>query len=417
MKKINFSLHSLLNSNKFLMVISLLIAFAIWVTVSPQRDMTITCPVTLSTKNSSAGKLGLEIIDGKDQNISVTVQGEWYNISELSSDDINISYSFTGVVDPGEYEVAISATKTNSAADFTIESVSPEKVKVSLDHISTVTYPIEVIANNIKSEDGYIVGTPIIDNDKGEIQITGPATKMKKLSKVVAEINVEETLSKSKIFKSELKLLNKSNKEMDISSFTLPYNEVDVIVPINQSKTVPIEARFDNVPEAYKSSPIPHTLSQNSIELIGTKEALDKIDKIELDPIDYKNLTPKNNKFNIALNLPSGVTTSNGIDSVTVTVNMSGFSSKTINVSKFNTVNLKKSTTATVETEYKSVTIVGPSRVIDTISSTDVHIECDMSNNTGASGSVTVAGTVKSAKYKTIWGTGDCDIRIKVKES
>ena len=96
---------------------------------------------------------------------------------------------------------------------------------------------------------------------------------------------------------------------------------------------------------------------------------------------------------------------------------MSGFSSKTINVSKFNTVNLKKSTSATVETEYKSVTIVGPSRVIDTISSTDVHIECDMSNNTGASGSVTVAGTVKSAKYKTIWGTGDCDIRLKVKES
>lgn len=416
MKKINFSLHSLLNSNKFLMVISLLIAFAIWVTVSPQRDMTINCPITLTTKNSSAEKLGLEIIDGKEQNISVTVQGEWYNISELSADDINISYSFTGVVESGEYEVAISATKTNSAADFTIQSVSPEKVKVSLDHISTVSYPIEVVANNIKSEDGYIVGTPIVDNDKGEIEITGPATKIKKLAKVVAEINVEETLSKSKIFKSELKFLNKNNKEIDTTSFTIPYDEVDVIVPINQTKTVPIEANFDNVPEAYVSSPISHTISQNSVELIGTKEALDKIDKIELDPIDYKKLTPKNYKFTMPLNLPSGVTTSNGITEVDVTVNMNGFSSKTINVSKFNTVKLKKSTTATVETEYKTVTVVGPKSVIENINNTDVYIECDMSN-TASSGSVTVAGTVKSSKYKTIWGTGDCDIRIKVKES
>ncbi|MGN0173515.1 MAG: YbbR-like domain-containing protein [Acutalibacteraceae bacterium] len=417
MKKFKYSLHGLLNNNKFLLVISLLIAIGIWVTVSPQRDMTINCPVKISTKNSSAEKLGLEIIDGKEQTISVTVLGEWYNISELTAEDINISYSFTGVVDPGEYDVAITATKANSTADFTIESVTPEKVKVTMDHISTVTYPIEVVTNNITAEDGLIVGTPIVDNEKGEIEITGPATKLKKLDRVVAEINVEETLSKSKIFTSELKFLNKNGKEIDVTSFTLPYNEVDVIVPINQTKTVDIEAKFVNLPEAYKAKPVSYTVSQNSIELIGTKEALDKIDKIELDPIDYKELTPTNNEFNMKLNLPSGVTTSNGVTDVTVTVNVSGFASKTMNISKFNVVNVKKSTVATVETEYKSVTVVGPRSVIDNIENSDVYIECDMSKSAGSSGSVTVEGTVKSSKYKTIWGTGDCDIRIKVKES
>lgn len=417
MKKFKYSLHGLLNNNKFLLVISLLIAIGIWVTVSPQRDMTINCPVTISTKNSSAEKLGLEIIDGKEQTISVTVLGEWYNISELTAEDINISYSFTGVVDPGEYDVAITATKANSTADFTIESVTPEKVKVTMDHISTVTYPIEVVTNNITAEDGLIVGTPIVDNEKGEIEITGPATKLKKLDRVVAEINVEETLSKSKIFTSELKFLNKNGKEIDVTSFTLPYNEVDVIVPINQTKTVDIEAKFVNLPEAYKAKPVSYTVSQNSIELIGTKEALDKIDKIELDPIDYKELTPTNNEFNMKLNLPSGVTTSNGVTDVTVTVNVSGFASKTMSISKFNVVNVKKSTVATVETEYKSVTVVGPRSVINNIENSDVYIECDMSKSAGSSGSVTVEGTVKSSKYKTIWGTGDCDIRIKVKES
>ena len=137
MKKINFSLHGLLNNDKFLMIISLIIAIGIWVSVSPQRDMTVNCPVTLSTKNSSAEKLGLQVINGGEQNISVTVEGEWYSISELNSDDITISYSFGGIVDSGDYEIAITATKTNNTADFTIKSISPEKVKVSLDHIST----------------------------------------------------------------------------------------------------------------------------------------------------------------------------------------------------------------------------------------------------------------------------------------
>ena len=416
MKKINFSLHGLLNNNKFLMIISLIIAIGIWVSVSPQRDMTINCPVTLSTKNSSAEKLGLQVINGGEQNISVTVEGEWYSISELNSDDITISYSFGGIVDSGDYEIAIAATKTNNTADFTIKSISPEKVKVSLDHISTEKYPIEVITNNITAEDGLIVGTPIIDNEKGEIEITGPATKLNKLKRIVAEVNVEGTLSKSQVFTSELKFLNKNDKEMDISQLTVPYTEVDVIVPINQTKTVPIKAQFINAPQAYASSAIAHSISQEQIELIGTKEALSKIDSILLQSIDYKELTPDNNKFKINLNLPSGITTSNGITEVTVTVQMNNYSSKTLNISNFKTVNLKKSTTASVETSYKSITVVGPKNVIEKLSANDVYIECDMSNSTSVSGSVTVEGTVKSNKYKTVWGTGDCEIRIKVKE-
>lgn len=415
MKKIKFSLHNLLYNDKILIIISLIIAIGLWVTVSPQRDMTISCPVTLSTKNSSVEKLGLEIIEGAEQNISVTVAGEWYSISELTSDDINISYSFGGIVDSGDYEITITATKINNSADFTIESVAPEKVKVSMDHISTVKYPIEVITNNITAADGLIVGTPIVDNDKGIIEITGPAKKLNKLKRVVAEVNVEDTLSKSQVFTSELKFLDKDDEEIDVTQFTLSYSEVDVIVPINESKVVPIKAQFVNVPEAYASKSISHTLSENSIELIGTTEALSKIDSILLEPIDYKELTPDNNKFKLDLNLPSGITSSNGIAEVTVKVDMDGFATKTLNISKFTTVNTKKSTVASVETSYKSVKVVGPKSVIENISASDVYIECDMSKTSGASGSVTVDGTVKSKKYKTVWGTGDCKIQIKVK--
>lgn len=417
MKRIKFSLHNLLNNDKVILVVSLIIAICIWIMVSPQRDMTINCPIVLSTKNSSVEKLGLEIIEGSEQNISVSVSGEWYTISELDADDINISYSFGGIVDSGEYEITITATKTNNSADFTIESVTPDKVKVSMDHISTVKYPIEVVTNNITTEGDLIVGTPIVDNDKGVIEITGPASKLKKLNRVVAEVNVETTLSKSEVFTSELKFLNKNGKEMDMSQFTVPYDEVDVIVPINQTKTVSVKAQFENVPEAYKASPITHTLSVNSLEVVGTKEALAKFDSILLDAIDYRNITPDNNTFKINLNLPSGVTTSNGITEVTVKIDMSGFDSKTLNVSKFTTVNTKKSVVASVETEYKSVTIVGPKSVIENISASDVYIECDMSSNSGATGSVTANGIVKSSKYKTIWGMGDCEIRIKVKGS
>ena len=417
MKKIKFSVHDLLNNNKFLMLISVIIAICIWITVSPQRSLTINCPVTLSTKNSAAEKLGLEIISEKEHNISVKVSGEWYEISELSSDDITISYSFSSIVDAGDYEVAITATKTNSSAGFTIESVAPEKITVSMDHISTVKFPVEVITNNITTEDDLIVGTPIIENQNGEIEITGPASKLKKIKRVVAEVDVEGVLTKSEVFATELKFLNKKDKVVDVSKLNLPFSEVNVIIPINQTKVVPVKAQFVNAPDAYDSSPISYTLSEENIEILGTKEALSKVEDITLDAIDYSELTPENSTFVIPLKLPSGITATNGINEISVFVKMNDYASKTLSVSKFVTVNVEKGIVATVETDYKSVVVVGPKDVIDNLSSKDVYIECDLSKNVGNSGSVIIKGNVVSDKYKTIWGTGDCDITIKVENS
>lgn len=417
MNKLKFSVKNLLNNDKLLMIVSIIIAVCLWVTVSPKRETVINCPVTLTTKNSSAEKLGLEIISDKEYNIGVSVSGDWYTLSELSSDDIVISYSFGSVVDSGDYQVAITATKANNAADFTIDGVTPDKITVSMDHISTVKYPIEVVANNIVADEGLILGTPIIDNEKGEIEITGPASKLTKLKKVVAQVDETETLSKSKVFTCDLKFLNKKGKEIDVANFTLPYTQVDVIVPINLSKTVPIKAQFSNVPEGLKATPIKYTLSQEKIELLGTKEALSKIDSITLDPIDYTQLTPENNKFVIALNLPSGITASNGVAEITVKIDMSKYTAKTVNISNVTTANLSKDTSATVETTYKSVVVVGSKNVIDELSEDEVYIECDMSNSSSSEGSVIVEGIVKSKKYKTIWGTGDTEITIKVENS
>ncbi len=417
MKKIKFSIHDLINNNKFLMIISVIIAICIWITVSPQRTLTINCPVTLSTKNSAAEKLGLEIISEKEHNIGVRVSGDWYAISELTAEDITISYSFSSIVDAGDYEVNITATKTNSSAGFTIESVTPEKITVSMDHISTVKFPVEVITNNITTEEGLIVGTPIIENEQGEIEITGPATKLNKIKRVVAEVDVEGVLTKSEVFVSELKFLNKKDKNVDVSKLNLPYSEVNVIIPINQTKIVPVKAQFINVPEAYVSNPISHTLSEEKLEILGTKEALAKIENITLDAIDYSQLTPENNEFEIPLNLPLGISTTNGVAKITVTVKMNDYATKTLNISKFTTVNVEKGFATTVETDYKSVVVVGPESIVDDLTASDVYIECDLSKNVHNTGSVIIKGIVKSNKYKTIWGTGDCDITIKVENS
>lgn len=417
MKKSNFSLHNLLNNDKFLLIISFLIAITLWVNVSPQREITVNCPVTINTEKTSAQKLGLEVIDGKNQNFSVVVQGKWYNISDLTANSIDISYSFAGVTDAGKYEISISATKANNNDDFKILSVTPEKVSVTLDHIVTKEYQITTVYNNIKVSDEkvYSIGDPIINDGEKTIQITGPATKMDKIEKVVAEIPNEEMLTKTTVYKADLKFYDKNGSEVDTTNFTLPYDNLDVTLPLNETKTVPIKAIFENVPSDYASNPVSYSVSQKEIKLIGTKEALAKTEYIELEAIDYKELTPKNHTFKKKLILPSGIKSFDGVTHLSVNIDMNGFSSKKIEISNFRIVNTGNYSSS-VETKYKSVNIVGKAGVIENLENSDLYIECDLTDASVNSGSITVQGTVKSSKYKNIWGTGDCEIRIRVAE-
>lgn len=417
MKKSSFSLHNLLNNDKFLLIISFLIAITLWVNVSPQREITVNCPVTVNTEKTSAEKLGLEVIDGKNQNFSVAVQGKWYNISDLTANDIAIAYSFAGVTDAGKYEISISATKANNTDDFKILSVTPEKVTVTLDHIISKEYTINTVFNNIKVSDEkvYSIGDPIINDGESTIEITGPATKMNKIDKVVAEIPNEETLLKTTVYKADLKFYDKAGDEVDTTNFTLPYDNLDITLPLNETKTVPIKAVFENTPSDFKNEEVPYTVSQKEVKLIGTKEALAKTEYIELEAIDYKDLTLKNNSFKKKLIMPSGIKSFDGVTYVNVDVDLNGFSSKKIEITDFRIVN-SENYSVSVETKYKSVNIVGKASVIQNLKKTDLYIECDLSNASLNSGSITVQGTVKSSKYSNIWGTGDCEVRIRVEE-
>ena len=416
MKKISFSVHNLLNSNKFALLVSFLFAITIWVNVSPQRTITINCPVTISTENTSAKKLGLDVVDGKTQNISVTIQGKWYNISDVSSKDIDISYSFKGITDAGKYKLEFSATKSNNNADYKISKVSPESVLVTLDHIVTKSFQIATSYNNIKVEDEsvYSIGEPIINDDDKNIQIKGPEKKVNKIKKVVAEISKEETLSKTNVYEAELKFYNKKNKEVDVSDLTLPYTNVQVTLPLNEFKTVSITPKFEDKPN--DSISVPYELSQKKIKLVGTKEAKKKINSIELEPISFNDLTLKDHKFKKKLILPSGISAFNGETYVKVTVDLSGYSSKKFEIKNFETTNNDKFSSTTVETKYLSVNVVGKKDVVEKLNADDLYIECDLSEAAANSGSVIINGSVKSKRYKNIWGTGDNKVRIRVVE-
>lgn len=404
----------LLKNNKFIFVISLFLAIIIWLTVSPNRVVTVGMNLSLDTANSSAESLGLEVIGDNSNHIDVSVSGKWYVISELKDKDINLKYSLADVTKAGEYEISISAEKSAGNADFDIVKVTPDKIKVSFDFIITRSFKIEATAPNVKAADGFILEAPVLNNDESIIDITGPMSVVDSIKSVSVNVNAQETLEKAKSYLGiKLDVVDKNGKKVDTSSLTMPFTSADVTVPISKSKKIPLKVEFSNAPDYYKKNPFDYSLSVSKINVIGVPEVIDALDNIVIGTIDFTNITPDTKSIDFDLTLPSGVRTIDDIKKVSCKLNVSSLSSKVIDVTSFKTINEPSGSNISVVTVTKAVKVVGPSSVISNLSAKDVYIECDLNNKKGEFVEQNV--TLKSNKYNNIWGTGDYkNIQIKV---
>ena len=399
-------------SNKITLAFSFILAIVIWITVSPERTITITVPLNVSTANTAVGQLGLEVVEGQGQMIDVEVQGKWYVLSDLTESDIRLSVPFTNITRSGEQELRVSATLSGTFADVTILRVIPETVKLTFDTVEQLPFTITPKVNGATAEEGLVAGLPVLSENT--VNIKASKTVLDSIGEVVAEVDINKTLSRSESHEVALKVYDKSGNQISHDKFVMDLNKVTITQPINRSKSLSIVPTFKNEPAYYSQNPIKHTVSPSKIQVVGDVDVVDKIDSISLDPIDFTSITPSSNKFTYAVSLPKGVTPTDEITSVTVTVDVSSITTNDFTITEFKGVNLPSGKTVKATVSSKTVTVAGDKNTIPQIKDGDLYLEYDMSTLSNASGEHVVNATLKSAKFNNVWGVGEIQIQILI---
>lgn len=412
-ERVPFSWNRLFKSNKFIFVLSLIIAVVIWILVSPDRSITISVPLNISTENTAVGQLGLEVVEGQGQIVDVEVEGKWYVISNLTENDIRLSVPFTNVTSSGEQELRVTASLVGTvSSDVSIIRVVPETVKVTFDTVQELPFTITPKVNGATAAEGLVAGLPVLSEDT--VNIKAAKSVLDSISSVVAEVDVDKTLSKSMSYTAKLKVLDENGNEIDESKLTMGISEVTVTQPINKTKRLSISAAFKNQPEYYESNPLSYTVTPSSINVVGDADLIDGIDSISLDPIDFSLLSPSSNSFKYSVSLPNGITAVDDVSQVTVNVDTSAITTKSVNVTDFRSVNTPQGKTASATITSKTVTVAGPESTISALEAGDVYLQYNLSALAASNGEHVVTATLKSDKYNNVWGVGEIRIQIKI---
>lgn len=342
----DISITKLLHNKKFVMSISIICAVIFWgiinISESPNISKDIhNVPVTISVDGTIAESLGLDVVSGgEDRVVTVSVSGPRYIVSGLTAEDITVTAAMDMVTAAGNQSVPLVAIKSSGKSGYTITGVSPGNLTLLVDNFNTKTFDVEVKANGAAAAEGLICDTPVVSADKyAQLNVSGPRTQLDKLAKIVAEAQVNETLSATKSFDAQIRFYDINGNEMDKSLFTIDTPTVNITVPILKSKDVPIKVVFKNAPEIYSETGLSHTTNLRKVTVLGQPEEIDALEFINLAPIDFKKISETNRKFLCALEIPNGMRLAEEVADVEVNVT-APLETRTIPITKFEAVNM-----------------------------------------------------------------------------
>lgn len=381
--------HKLFYDNKVLMVFSFVVAVIIWLLVvisfSPVDTAVIKdVPVTLDLANSVPAQFDLEIFGQSEFSVDVEVSGKRYILSSVADKNSVKVVAQTAYVDSaGKHTLTLKASKVKESDEFEIVGLSDEFIEVFFDVYMEQDFNLEpkINADDELVEKGFVAGDPVLSAES--VVISGPATEVRAVKSVFAEINIDKPLSQTKTQAAEINAYNEAGAVLHYLSYNYGNSDVTVTVPVYYVVNKPTSVTFKNAPSAYIDEPFSYTINPAQFNAgIQGIDGSNTVESIAIATIDFAQLKPGKNVFTVSADSVPSVYSLESFNDFEVTVSVTGCKSKTLTVPAENISFVNAPQSYNVESVVRSVgsvTVVGPEASLSVVTPSELFATVDLS--------------------------------------
>lgn len=413
---------AIFKDKRIVFLISLLLSFLLWMTVSlvlrPTGEVIVSgVGVNVNVQSGILGELGLSAIEGAESTVNVTISGSRSVIGGVSAEDISISPSLSGVSGAGSYELDLRAINTSSK-DFEIVNISPAKILVKFDKYVDKVVPLKYnIIGDYNIPDEFIQEE--IYTTPSQIVVTGPEIDLAEIECAFVDVVLSGDYNETIAAVGEVFLADKDENYLDYNKDEISLdNEVaTVYVPVHKTANLPVSFDYRNVPEFFDPANLNYTISATDILVEGEDNIINKYSDIFLGYVDIRVLTLENPSVKFDVKLPEGLTAQNFVDDIYLNFDFTDYIETTFNATQINIINVPKEYKVTSNTSKVAVTLMGPAEVINSLSAKDIVIQLDLSTREiSQTGQYRVQADVFLPGGENAWAIGTYSITITVKE-
>ena len=408
----------ILNNNKALAVVSVIISALIWLFVSVEKSPETTIvikdiPITISSESLSA--LGLESYGVSGFSASVTVRGKNYIVEDKGiSDKITISADTGSVVNPGHYTLRLDAQKNDSRSDFEIISVEPSTVSAFFDTpVNDREFIIEPIIESTGEivPEGYTAGNAIIDSSSAKIKVSGPMTEVNKIKRLAAVVRIDEPITRNGSFETEFTAVTSGSESLSYVTYDHE-RKVTVKLPVYKNMTLDTAVDYVNRPSEYiENVDFEVGITPPSVKVGVNSASSEGIENLIVRSIDFSELHEGENVFTVSAQEVEKSLSCRILDdteSFEIKVNAGNMTRRVFAVPEEIAYSSAPSgvNIGNVSPEFTEVTVIGPEDVLNSLTADDIILSADVSKiKAGQTGSVTVPVTCVNNDTYWIYGS------------
>lgn len=327
-KKIRLS--DLMNNNKFVLVVSVVIAFFVWVAVamykSPEESNTIyNVPITIDMENSIVAQKGYINFWQSDEAIDVTVTGPRYLVTSLTADDIIVSANINTVDSAGVFDLSLRVSLKDESQDIVISAQSKTSVEVYFDAEREKQFDIIIDSNIIPDRIAQGYQFRSAELTVSTVTLKGPETEINKVQSVVADPQfADELMYMTETIPVVLNLEGATAADtVSVNKYVKLATEQDYYVKVYVDRTAELKPKIEftgtqtgGVSVSYNTEVI-NAMVDTELELPN--------DLLTVLTIDYSELSAGLNNYRVTLSdieLPDGVTLLEPEETIYMTVTL-----------------------------------------------------------------------------------------------
>ncbi len=407
-------------NDKFLLIFSVFLAFIIWTFNVNSNQETYNWTVTDIPVSIPKLSDDLQIFGADNLTASVRISGNTLVVQSMTSDDVYVTASNVGeLTEVGQKTMKLTAQKSGVKTDYEFAStVSPSEVDVYVDKYVSREISITDSVKHSDVDESLYIAQGILSQQTVTIQ--GPETYVNSIASVCAVENIDEALTQTKtITDVPLVFYDADDNIVKSTYITSNITSVDVTIPVYQVKNISIDPNIVNMPDNLTFDDSLVKVTPSSINLIIQDSSVDADNiSVTTEDIDFSKLTFSNTLFEAKLIIPSGCRNIDETDSVKVQFDLSGMSSKQLDITNFNVIG-QSAENKVVSQKSVRVTVIGPKDQISSIKAENITGVVDMSKSNATSSQYseeTLRFDINS-KFLDCWVHGSYKVDVVTKAS
>ena len=371
------SLDRIASKKSTLIIISLILAFGVFVIVDQESNVMIDqyAEVLYDEPVTAVYNEELYVVEGLPKTVDITLIGQRRHIFlAKQAPSKGVTVDLTGLK-PGNHKVTLNYSQRLKSLDYRLD---PSEVTVTIyEKVSaTKSLTVDILHQDELDSKLYIDN---VELDRTDVIIKGAQYKLDKVATVRALVDVEE-ISNPKAGELTLKdvplvAYDEEGKRVDVE---IVPSTVDAKLTITSpSKEIPVKV----VPTgklAFGKSIESITTNVSTVTVYGQQSAIDEIEELEVE-VDVKGLE-KDKKFTVTLKKPKGITEISE-KTITVDVKVANSTTKefTVNTIEFRNLADGLSVQAlSAEDTSVIVSVSGSSDIIDKLDASSIIAYVDL---------------------------------------